>query len=490
MAVRFGPFEVDADAYELRRDGETVHVEPQVFDVLRYLLEHRDRMVSKEELLEQVWGTRFVSESALTSRVKAVRRAVGDDGREQRVIRTVHGRGYRFVAPIDGAAPQEVVGVDRVGPVPTSPLLEREQAWKVLDGAVGDAASARGRVVLVSGEAGIGKSALVAAFVAHNPHVRVLAGACDDLVTPRPLGAIHDVAAEGFPGLVAALARPSPGDLQRELLDELRRGPSPVLLVVEDVHWADEATIDLLVVLARRLGDVPAVIVLTFRDGDIVGNHPLLRLLGSLPPAVARRVALEPLSAEAVAELVGSEHAAEVAEVTGGIPFFVTEVAALDRGSDAGVLPASVAHVVRARVAWLPARTGQLLDVLGVEPSRTEVATLDVVWPEWADDIEPAERAGLVVVNGPTVAFRHELARRAVLDALPAGRQRALHRVMAVVLVAAEADPAASLVHHAEAGGDDALLVEQALLAARRVATVAAHREAWSHDGPLFRCSG
>ena len=145
MAVRFGPFEVDADAYELRRDGETVHVEPQVFDVLRYLLEHRDRMVSKEELLEQVWGTRFVSESALTSRVKAVRRAVGDDGREQRVIRTVHGRGYRFVAPIDGAAPQEVVGVDRVGPVPTSPLLEREQAWKVLDGAVGDAASARGQ---------------------------------------------------------------------------------------------------------------------------------------------------------------------------------------------------------------------------------------------------------------------------------------------------------------------------------------------------------
>ena len=144
------------------------------------------------------------------------------------------------------------------------------------------------------------------------------------------------------------------------------------------------------------------------------------------------------------------------------------------------MLPASVAHVVRARVARLPARTAQLLDVLGVEPSRTDVATLDVLWPEWADDIEPAERAGVVVVNGPTVAFRHELARRAVLDALPAGRQRALHREMAAVLVAAEADPA-RVVHHAEAGGDDALLVEQALLAARRAATVAAHREAWSH---------
>ena len=198
------------------------------------------------------------------------------------------------------------------------------------------------------------------------------------------------MAAEGFPGLVAALARPSPGDLQRELLDELRRGPSPVLLVVEDVHWADEATIDLLVVLARRLGDVPAVIVLTFRDGDIVGNHPLLRLLGSLPPAVARRVALEPLSAEAVAELVGPEHAAEVAEVTGGIPFFVTEVAALDRGSDAGVLPASVAHVVRAQRRR------------GCPPARAS-SSMSSQWSRRGRRSPPSTSCG---PNGPTTSNR------------------------------------------------------------------------------------
>ena len=103
MALCFGEIELDLDAFELRRDGRIVHVEPQVFEVVRHLVVHRDRLVSKEELLDQVWGTRFDSESALTSRIKDARRALGDDGREQRVIKTVHGRGYRFVALVTAA---------------------------------------------------------------------------------------------------------------------------------------------------------------------------------------------------------------------------------------------------------------------------------------------------------------------------------------------------------------------------------------------------
>ncbi|MET0804613.1 MAG: winged helix-turn-helix domain-containing protein, partial [Acidimicrobiales bacterium] len=87
----FGDVELDRAGHELRRAGEVVPVEPQVFDVLAYLVEHRERLVLKTELLDEVWGDRFVSESALTSRIKAARRAVGDNGRDQRVIRTVHG---------------------------------------------------------------------------------------------------------------------------------------------------------------------------------------------------------------------------------------------------------------------------------------------------------------------------------------------------------------------------------------------------------------
>jgi DNA-binding winged helix-turn-helix (wHTH) protein len=96
----FGEFEIDTDRFELRRNGAEVRLEPQVFDVLRYLVEHRDRVVTKDELLDNVWGDRFVSESALTSRIKAARQAVGDDGRSQHVIGTAHGRGYRFVAEV------------------------------------------------------------------------------------------------------------------------------------------------------------------------------------------------------------------------------------------------------------------------------------------------------------------------------------------------------------------------------------------------------
>ena len=98
VALAFGDLELDLSLFELRRQGVRVPMEPQAFDVLVYLVEHRDRVISKEELMDQVWGGRFVGATAVTSRVKQVRRAVGDDGQTQTVIRTVHGRGYRFVA--------------------------------------------------------------------------------------------------------------------------------------------------------------------------------------------------------------------------------------------------------------------------------------------------------------------------------------------------------------------------------------------------------
>ena len=121
MRYVFGDSVLDTDRYELRRDGEPVHVEPQVFAVLIVLAEHRHRVVHKTELLDEVWGDRFVSESALTSRIKAARQAVGDDGTAQRVIRTVHGRGYQLIAEVI-----EEAGEPAPSSLPEAPSLDQE----------------------------------------------------------------------------------------------------------------------------------------------------------------------------------------------------------------------------------------------------------------------------------------------------------------------------------------------------------------------------
>ena len=115
MDFRFGDFEIDAARQELRQAGAPVHIEPQVFDLLVYLVQHRDRIVSKDELIETIWHGRAISEAALSSRISAARRALGDNGNDQTLIRTLHKRGFRFVGEVDeGSAPAAVAA----GPSP------------------------------------------------------------------------------------------------------------------------------------------------------------------------------------------------------------------------------------------------------------------------------------------------------------------------------------------------------------------------------------
>ncbi len=115
--IRFGTFELDTALYELREAGERIAVEPQVFDLLVYLAQNSDRTVTREEVFEEIWGNRIVSDAALSSQIKAARRVLGDDGASQHTIRTIHGRGFRFVAPIESAAPASA-GEEDAAPVP------------------------------------------------------------------------------------------------------------------------------------------------------------------------------------------------------------------------------------------------------------------------------------------------------------------------------------------------------------------------------------
>ena len=185
-------------------------------------------------------------------------------------------------------------------------LLERSEVMNELDGTLAGIATAAGQAVLVSGEAGIGKSAMVRRFAErHRADAWCLLGVCDPLLTPRALGPLHDMARQTGGRLAELLATGGPREaVFTGFLDELEQGPQgQVVVVVEDLHWADEATLDLLVFVGRRLERVPALLLGTYRDDELGAGHPLRTVLAGLPQERVRRQQLRPLSEGAVAEL-------------------------------------------------------------------------------------------------------------------------------------------------------------------------------------------
>ncbi|MCE0767895.1 AAA family ATPase [Pseudonocardia kujensis] len=367
-------------------------------------------------------------------------------------------------------------------------LLERDTALVTLRAALADAERGEGRVVLVSGEAGIGKTTLVRAFtaqVAADGAVRVLRGSCDHLLTAREHGPFHDVARQARTELAAALAAGSADAVRDRLLAEL--SIPTTLLVIEDVHWADEATVDALAFLARRLEATPALVVLTCRDDEVLPGSPLRRLLALVRPPSGVRVEVAPLSARAVGALAGeSGLGLRLHALTKGNPFFVTELLAAE---DEGV-PASVRDVVLERVATLPERTRALLDLLAVVPGRVDRTLLDAVHPGWAADAEPAERRGIVELTDSGPDFRHDLSRMAVAEVLPGARRLALGSAVLTALRRQEPLDEARVLHHAVLCGDAEAVAAHGPGAARRAARAGAHEQALSRYAQLRPYAG
>jgi len=253
-------------------------------------------------------------------------------GRFEVLVREADEGSTRPEPPLAAVAPPATVPPGpRRRPAATE-LLEREDELAALDRVARTALrTGRGSVVLVTGEAGSGKSALTQAFLDRLAgDVIAAVGGCDDLLAPRSLGPFRDMA-DGLPRLASALASNQHEHILSALLQLLA---TPTVLVLEDVHWADDATLDAIRYLSRRITGVPAVLLLTFREEEVDATHPLRRILGSLSGASTRRLALGPLSLAAVHRLAGGEQAeaAEIHRVTKGNPFFVTEV--LDSASD------------------------------------------------------------------------------------------------------------------------------------------------------------
>jgi DNA-binding CsgD family transcriptional regulator len=381
-----------------------------------------------------------------------------------------------------------------------APLLERAAPLKQLSASLRHiSARGGGRAVLVRGEAGVGKTALINGFVAGvKPPVSVLQGWCDPLASPRPLGPLVD-ALERLDERAAATLRGAleAGDiaaLYRHLIAILSGGRRWVW-VIEDVHWADGATLDLLRFMGRRIGSLPMLLVMTYRDDEVGPQHPLMAAIGDMATSAAlSRIRLEPLSEPAVAVLAAGSgvDAERLHQLTGGNPFYVTEVLAARHLIDDGELPRSVAEAVWGRLARLSGPGRRTAYAVAVCGPRVEPAVVQEVCADARDGLAECLDAGMLVAEDHLVGFRHELARRATLEQITGPQRRILHTRAMTAMARPPILPErlAALAFHADEAGDAEAVVRFGVAGAQRAATLGANREATELYALVVRDAG
>jgi ATP/maltotriose-dependent transcriptional regulator MalT len=365
-------------------------------------------------------------------------------------------------------------------------LLERQEQLETLNRCFQEARASCGKLVLVAGEAGLGKSYLVERFASeHRRDARTLWGACDGLSTPRPLAPVHEIAAQtaGLAGRVTDDDE-SRDRLFRVLLEELARPERACLVVLEDLHWADAATLDFLRFIGRRIQRTSAVFIATYREEELSADHPLRVTLGELTGHHVIRMRLAPLSLAAVEVLAreSGRDAGVLHQTTGGNPFFVREVLA----SPGELVPQTVRDAVLARLVRCSPATRELAQLVAISPGRTEAWLVESVLGPRQTAVDEAGARGLLDVQTDSVGFRHELARLAMLGTIQPERARALHGQVLTTLVEHGADPA-RLVHHATLAQNAAAVLEYAPLAAKGATRLGAHREAAAHLAAALR---
>ena len=358
-------------------------------------------------------------------------------------------------------------------------LVERDDALLTFERQLADTRQGGGHLMLVSGEAGIGKTTLLKAMAARRGDAVLWWGACDSLGTPHPLAPLHDIA-RGADVPFAALLQPgrARAELFEAVLATLQRSRRPVLAVFEDLHWVDDATLDLLKFLGRRIDRVPCLLVMSWRDDEVSAAHPLRRLLGELPTSQVTRLPLPPLSPAAVAALAQAamRSATGLHALTRGNPLFVSEL--LRHGADG--VPRGVQDLVLARFARLSPPARAVVQLASTVPTRIEAALVDGVLAPTAAALDECLNSGLLVAADGAFLFRHELARVAVEESLSTPVARALHADVLRALQAL-AVPLARRVHHAVRAGDARAVATLAPEAARQAAQRGAHAEAAAH---------
>ncbi len=554
MIVAFGDFELDGGLYQLRRGGEVVRLEPKVFDVLAYLVRQRERVVAKDELLEKLWPGEFVSESVLPRCITAARKALGDSSTGQTIIQTVHGRGYRFVAPVQVRTGAGEAGVETDATSPgrqASVFVGRARAMETLRGGLEDALAGRGRLLLLVGEPGIGKTRTadeLAATAAQRgarvltgrcyegdgapafwPWVQILRAAIADRERPvlaTELGPGAADVAQLVPELcerISGLAAPAPlapeqarfrlFDAIATFLERASR-TQPLVLVIDDLHWADKPSLLLLQFVAREMRAAHVLIVGAYRDVELKRQHPLAEALGELQrEPLCERITLRGLDADDVARFIAATAGREappamvsaVHEMTEGNPLFVGEIVrllaaegGLERASQGTAwrisLPQGVREAIGRRLNGLGEECNRVLTLASVIGREFGLRVLeriaDVPGERLLELLAEAVDARILTETASVgrYAFSHALVRETLYEELATPVRVRLHRRVGEVLqdaYGASPEPhLAELAHHffqAAPGGDVERAVDYAARAAERSVRLLAYEEAAGH---------
>lgn len=367
-------------------------------------------------------------------------------------------------------------------------LLEREMQLAALRRGVEAAQAGGGGVLAITGEAGAGKTTLVDAFVRTlAPDVRVLRGACENLSIPDPLAPLHDLAREAHWPLADVLA---PAGTERlpvfsAALSAFGDTGLTTLIIIEDLHWADDATLDFARYLGRRIAGLPMLFVLTARDDASEALHRLGRVLADIPTRNLTRITVPPLSESAVAAMAAGagQSSQEIYRTSAGNAFFVTEL--IQAG--ASQLPASIRDATAARSEKLAASGRAALDAASIFPRRVEAPILLAMLENEPEGIVECLDNGMLVHSDGAYAFRHDIARRAIETALQAPRRTALNAKALALLQAVGGISIARLAHHAAEAFDADAVRTLGLRAAVDASRIGSHREAADHYAAMLR---
>lgn len=359
-------------------------------------------------------------------------------------------------------------------------LIERAEFIELLETRLSKVTAGEGHCVFVSGEAGIGKTSLVKTFCKDlKREYKLYQGTCDALFTPRPLAPLYDILLQAK----SDLWKSSTGIEERAALftnffHELVNQKEPIIIVFEDIHWADEATLDFIKFLARRITQLPCLFILTYRDNEIHSQHPLRHVLGQLPPDSFTRMHLPHLSRQVVEKMAGEKgySGEDVYSISGGNPFYVNEILASYSPGIPDNIRDSVLYVFNRQGE----KTRRIWELLSVIPTGFEIKYLEKFEPQYADALERCLEAKILIVNDGLIFFKHELYRRTVEASLsPLFRVSLNKKILDLFLENFEKDgDTERIIHHAKNANEYYLVVHYAPLAAKRDACLGAHLEA------------